>query len=50
MKEVAEPQRRTRDEKSKKNTEREHHAVDERYEAARRWIGDDDDAAIRGID
>ena len=50
MKEAAEPQRRSRDTGPKKDTERERHAIDERCEATRRWIDDEDEAAIRGID
>lgn len=35
---------------SKKDTDRERRAVQERYEAVRRWIDDGDEPAIRGID
>ena len=35
---------------SKKDTNRERRAVEDRYEAVRRWIDEDDEPAIRGID
>lgn len=35
---------------SKKDTDRERRAVEDRYEAVRRWIDDGDEPAIRGID
>jgi hypothetical protein len=53
MSEPAEHQRRrTRDMKTvtKKDTDRERRAMDDRCEAVRRWIDDDDEPAIRGID
>jgi hypothetical protein len=53
MNERADQQRRRTHEMkavSKKDTDRERRALDDRYEAVRRWIGDDDESAIRGID
>jgi hypothetical protein len=41
---------RERNPVAKKDTERARRAMDDRYEAARRWIGDDDESAVRGID
>jgi len=35
---------------SKKDTDRARRAVDDRYEAVRRWIDEDEEHAIRGID
>jgi hypothetical protein len=53
MNEPAEPERRrTREMKpvSKQDNERERRVIEARYEAARRWIGDDEESAVRGID
>ena len=53
MNEPAESQRRrTRDTRTvtKGDTDRERRAMSERCDAARRWIDDADEPAIRGID
>jgi len=53
MNETAEHERRrNRELKSvaKKDTDRARRAVDDRCEAVRRWIDDEDEPAIRGID
>jgi hypothetical protein len=53
MNEPADHQRRRNREikpVTKQDSERERRAMDERYEAVRRWIGEDDEPAIRGID
>jgi hypothetical protein len=53
MNEPPEPQRRSAVELkpvAQKDSERERRAMDDRYEAARRWIGDDEESAVRGID
>lgn len=52
MNEPPEPQRRSAREMkavAQKDSERRR-AMDDRYEAARRWIGDDEESAVRGID
>jgi hypothetical protein len=50
MNEPVEPPRRELKPVAKKDTERERRAMDDRYEAARRWIGEDDESAVRGFD
>jgi hypothetical protein len=53
MSEKQTPRRRTREQPivpGAHDDRREHSALVDRWQAVRRWIEDDDDAACRGID